>query len=615
MAFSISRPRFPRFRDSKNYFKTGIGGEDLRIAAAPPAAGGPTGTTTVEPAPTSPATQPGATGGGALSPTTTYTAPPVTPETPYEPITLGHFGETGTTIEKLFDPSLKGLEAGQMQLGEFADIFREKAGPERTYQDIGAEETLGAAIAGGPMEPAKGLVGAQYLGPTTLDPTGVGGLQHLAGQLKTREEALGTGLGVTSTLQAGIPGLSPGEAKYTAQHGVFSDPTYRDQLAKALGPTGAFGEQVTTEREAAEAYAGLRGEQEADIAQQSKEYLTGQQAGITGDIQGQIDKALAEQATTAETWAQIQGAPDFEQQLEGLTAAQEMGILPQNVDLTQLDTDARKALKAASGLRDEIMAEYSSVSGYALGVPGVGKRGLGSPHVRDPQTGELRDYRDVIPKELQKDWTARQAKLEKAFNPLRQKWMDKYPEFDPNLPEGIDPGLMQTVSPLYYGGPEGGALFGGEAFGGQFQGPQLANFLQFDPGVMPSRGNVSTTEQRDQFNRISDLLDSLDRIEKDDLFHAATIGVNIEQYLDAEADALEAQGEKLGVAGQSWKKQVATLRKKAKKAAKKAEWAKVGQVAGGVLGAVVGSVAGPGGTVIGTGIGSQLGGQLGGSLA
>ena len=133
--------------------------------------------------------------------------------------------------------------------------------------------------------------------------------------------------------------------------------------------------------------------------------------------------------------------------------------------------------------------------------------------------------------------------------------------------------------------------------------------------MRPSRGNVSTKEQRGQFNRISDLLGSLDKIEKTDLFRAATIGVNVQQYLDVEAEALEAQGEKLGAAGQSWKKQVAQLRKKAKKASRKAEWAKVGQVAGGILGAGLGALGGPAGAVIGTGIGAQLGGQVAGGLA
>ena len=245
MAFSITRPRFPRFEQSKNYFKTGIGGENLQVAAAPPAAGGPAGTTTVQAPTTPPSTTPGATGGGGLSPVQGYTAPSVSQQA-YQPPQIGGIGTEGTLQERLFTPSLQARETGQMQLGEFADIFRQEAGPERTYGGIGGQQTLEAAVRGGPMTPAQELVGARYQGPLTLDPQGVGGLQHLAGQLQTRRGALGTGQGVTSILQSGIPGLSLGEARYSAQKDIFADPTYRAQLAEALGPRGQFGQEITT---------------------------------------------------------------------------------------------------------------------------------------------------------------------------------------------------------------------------------------------------------------------------------------------------------------------------------------------------------------------------------
>lgn len=613
MAFSLTRPRFPNFQDSKNYFKTGIGGEDLKITAAPAAAAGAAGTTTVEAAPTP--TGPSAVGGGGLSPTPTYTAPSAGAPQPYEPIEIGGIGQEGTLQERLFQPSLQARQAGEMQLGEFADIFRQQAGPERTYAGIGGEETLRGAVEGGPLAPARGLVEAQYQGPTTLNQAGVGGLQDLAGRLQTRRGALGTGQGVTSVLQAGIPGLTLGEARYSAQRDIFQDPTYRAQLAEALGPAGQFGEQVTQERQAAEALGGRRAEQEADIARQSRGYLTGRQAGISGDIGSEIERLSQQQLEAERLRGEVGGAEGFREVQSALEAAQAGGLVSPEADLSRLDTTTRKAIEAAPEVRQQIMEKHPTVSGYEVGVPGVGGRGLASPHVRDPQTGELKDYRDVIPKELQKDWTARQAELEKAFNPLRQKWMESYPEFDPDLPKDIDPGLLQTVSPIYYGGPEGGARFGGEAFSGDLATPELKNYLQFDPGTRPSRGNVSTEEQRGQFNRISDLLGELDRIEKTDVFRAASIGVGIEEYLDAEEEAVTTQAEKLGTQGQAWLKDIKALRKRLKKAKKKAEWAKVGQVAGGVLGAVVGSLGGPAGTVAGTAIGSQLGGQVGGSLA
>lgn len=558
MPFLAQRGRtFPDFGESKEFFRTGVGtSPEQQIttapAAAPPAAAAPA-TAPGLPAAAPAVSQPAAPAAAPQAPP--QAAPPEAPGIPQ----LG-YQTTGTGTERLLAPVTTGVQAGEQALTSFADMFREQAGPGRTFQDIGAPGTLETAITqgGAALDPARELVGAQYTGPVGLDITGRAGLEKLAADLRIREAALGTGGGIAETLRQSTEGrLTPGEARYTARDVLT--PEYVQQLGAATAGISPFGERIGTEAVGAAEFAQARAQQEADIAAQSREYLGGREAGIESDIQGQIEAALAQQAGVAEQAGKIAEAPDFQATMKALEEAQQMGAIPPDVDLSQLDTEAQQALVAATENREKIMAKYGSVAQYELGVPGVGKRGKPSPFVRDAQ-GNLRDYREVIPKELQKDWTARQAELEEEFNPLRQKWM-----------ESQERTLQQTVSPIYYGaGP------GDPAFAGQFQGPQQAAYLQFDPGVRPSRGNISTEDQRAQFNNINDLLGNLDRIAKDEnVWKAATIGVNVEKYLEEEAAELEGRKDTLDQTGREWLNQVKKLRKTYKKKKKKEEWGKI----------------------------------------
>lgn len=595
MAFVESKTTFPDFASSKEFFKTGAGQPPTIDITSSPGVTQPA----VQP-PSPPPSSPSPPPSPPLSPFgATTPSSPLPPSQPgFKPITLG-YETTGGIESRLLNPLETGIQAGEEQLTEFADLFRTQAGPGRTFQGIGGEETLETAITSGDLEPAQGLVGAQYTGPQGFDPGVAGSLMQLTGALKAREQALGTGGGIAETLQQSAPGTTGGEALFTAKD--ILDPEYRARLAGIGAGIDPFGERLESEVLGTAAFAKERTAQEEAIGEQSREYLGGRREGITGDIQSQMDEALAQQLSTQGAFADIKEAPGFAGQMAGLKAAQEAGIIPPGTDLSQLNTEARDAVEAAPGIRDKILQKYPSVSQYDIGVPGAGKRGKPSPFVRDPRTGELRDYREVIPPELQRAWTQRQRDLEEMFNPLRQAWMESQGET-----------LLQQVSPLYFGGGPAD-----EAFAGGFEGPELAEHLKFDPGVRPSRGNISTQEQRTQFNNINDLLGDLDRISKDEnVFRAASIGINIDKYLEAEEAALEEQKGALDAQGHAWQSGVRTLRKRYKKAKKKEEWGKVGAVVGGVLGAVIGSVAGgPQGAVVGTGIGTSVGYSAGTALA
>lgn len=597
MAFVESRTTFPSFKRSRDYFRTGRGGPPEINIGGGAGAGAPGGITA--PSVTAPPQAPPQAPPPVTQPVTQPAAQITQPAA--QPIELG-YQTAGPTESRLFTPVKEAAGAGEQQLTEFADLFRTQAGPSRTFEGIKAPETLETAITGGPMQPAQELVGAQYTGPEGLDPGAAGGLMHLSGQLKARQQALGTGGGIASTLTQSAPGITGGEARFTARD--ILDPGYRARLQEATAGVDPFAGRLEEEILGTQAFAQQRRGEEEAIAAGAREYLGGRRTGITSDIQAEIDAALSQQLGTQGAFADIQEAEGFQGQLAALQDAQQMGAIPAGVDLSALNTEARQALTAAGKARENIMAKYDSVSHLPLGVPGVGKRGKPSPFVRDAQ-GNLLDYRDVIPKELWKDWTARQADLEVTFNPLRKKWMEGRPE----ARTGVDPELLRTVSPLYYGGGPGDP-----AFAGGFEGPQVTSpdYLTFDPGVRPSRGNISTDDQRKQFNNINELLGDLDRISQDESpFRAASMAVNLEQYLDDEADALEARKEDLDETGKQWANQVRKLRKDYKKKKKKEEWGKIASVVGGTLGAVAGGIiGGPGGAVVGTSVGSQLGGSL-----
>ena len=596
MAFVETRTTFPDFQTSKDFFKSGLGSApspDVQIT------GGVGGAAVQQPGVTQPAqgvSQPTAL--PATQPTAAPQAtPPVSPsqlaQPTYEPVPFD-FQQAGTATSKLFDPVTGATQAGEEQLTEFADLFRTEAGPSRTFGGIGGEETLESAVMGGPLGPAQELVGAQYQGPFGLDPEAAGGLMALTGQLRAREQALGTGGGISEILTQSTPGITGGEARFTAED--LLTPEYRTQLGEVTAGIDPFAGRLEEEILGTQAFAQQRTGEEEEIARLSGEYLTGRQAGIETGIETEVRTQLDRQAEATDIWSDVTQASSATEIADVLRKAQESGIMDPSVDVDRFNTELQQAITAAPEQYQAILDQekYASLKDVPIGEIGVDNKG------RQTYLIDGKDFRTVLGAKSAEAvaFKQRQGELEEAFSPARGR------PFPMGRPTGEEPSIGQLASPLY--------------FGEDINVPQIREFLNFDPGIRPSRGNVSTEEQRSQFNRIQEIMGNLDRIaESTTPFRAATIGASLDEYLAAEEEALTAQKETLDEGGKQWFNMVKKARKDYRKAERESDWGKVGAVVGGVLGAVVGTVVGgPGlGTVAGTGIGAGVGRQAGEALA
>ena len=571
MAFLSNRISFPDFEQSKNYFLTGLGGPPAVITEDFGAPSGGGAAAVSAPAPTgqaAPATAPAApTTPAATAPTVEATAPSAI-ET-YTPPTLG-YGDPGQAgggglYGQLVDPVVGAAQAGSADVMSFADQFRSAAGPSRTYEGVGAEGTLAGAVEGSAsMDPAFNLVGAQYQGPAGLDPGAVGGLGFLQGQLEQRQKNLGTGAGLTSTIGQTVQTLTPGEARFEAQ--AMFDPAYRAALATDLAPVGQFAGELGTETAAAKAFAAQRAAEEADIAARSTDYLTTRGEGITGNIEQQIQEILAQQQGASQAFTGALDTEDPAAMIEALRNAQAGGFTGGQDLAGGFSTEAFRASQGAEANQQAIIndPQWASLKEVPIGEVGVDKKGRQTYLLPDAE-GNMVDFRTVLGKgaeaRLFKD---RQAALEEAFGSQR----------------GVPFASGKRPSGERFGAPTGQQLTNPLYFGSEFQGPEIASYMGFDPGFSPSRKNVSSEEQRDQYNRIQELIGNLDRMEGDEEnpWRYAMITANLEGYLEDEVAGLEAQGDKLSKEGKEWFGMVKSARKKYRKHKAEKTYAPYGKI-------------------------------------
>lgn len=553
MPFVETRTQFPSFTKSKDFFKSGLGSAPKPPPQPPPIAtaaaagvGGAT-STIAPPSPTINAVSPGAISQPSTQPSSTIDQPSA-----YQPVSLG-YQTTGSVESRLFDPIGEATQAGEAQLTEFADMFRTKAGESRTFEGIGAAGTLEGAIQGGDLGAAKELVGAQYAGPQGLDPAGAGDLMTLAGKLRVRQQALGTGGGIATTLRESAPGTTGGEAMFTAKD--ILDAEYRKRLAEATAGIDPFAGRIESEILGSQEFAKQRELEEAAIAEESTQFLTGRRTDITDAIADQVAAAQKQREDAAAAYGQAKGAETPEEIAAALKEAQIGGYLDPNVDVSGFNTELQKAIAAAPGERDAILnkAEYSELKDVPIGTIGTDKDG------RQTYLIDGKDFRDVLGKTAKAvAFKKRQAELEEKFSVARGY---SFPGGRVSGERDGETPMSALVSPMY--------------FGEDIDMPQIKEFLDFDAGVRPSRGNVSTEEQRTQHNRIQDILGNLDKIsESSTPFRAAMIITSIDEYLEAEEQALEGQ-KGLSKEAKSWLYQVKSNRKRIRKAKREKEYGKI----------------------------------------
>ena len=111
---------------------------------------------------------------------------------------------------------------------------------------------------------------------------------------------------------------------------------------------------------------------------------------------------------------------------------------------------------------------------------------------------------------------------------------------------------------------------------------ELWEYIDFDPGVSPARGNVASSEQKQVYNTIQDLLGEVSRLDATEPFRAAKIAGDLDRYLTDEETALEASKGKMDAGQKQWLRKVKKARKKFMKMKDKEAWGDIARVIGGV---------------------------------
>lgn len=510
------------------------------------------------------------------------TAAPSAPTS--QPSAEGNFTGVGTGF----------LQAGQTKLaqtkgnlGELASQFRAQAGPARTFESAGGARLLDAAVSSSgtqnTRDQARGLVNATYGGPTQLDSNALAALSGAVRDVGGQAKGLLTGSGIASTLGTSIAGLTPGEAAFEARRYRY-DPGFRgqamSQVRDAQGLQGALG----SEAQAARAYAQNRSEQEAGIARQARDYLGGKQSGIAKALADSVAAASQREAQLRAQFDQLQASgrvedvpEEYRQALAGSAGRQEAAAAKARYDEIMQAYDGLQ-LGGSEGKRYKVNAGEAPLLEKIITKRGKEWYGLPVEATKGRHKGEtvVRDLRKVkgLDKATERRLIERQRALEAQFGADLGRKNDK------------DKTPFRDVAPLY----DLGAGYG-ESFADRVYKPtDFRSLFDFKEAAGLQPESLASEEQRQQFNTISEILDSQDRLGESTVpYEEAAIKAELQPYLDAEKAALEDRGVKLDEAEKRRRRQIKTARKRYKQA-KAAEL----------------------GTQIGSGVGSLVGLYLGG---
>lgn len=458
------------------------------------------------------------------------------------------FKTNSSVNQQLFNPLQANAQQGQQALTQAAQTFQQQAGPSRSFEGIGGGQTINQAVQQGQgMDEARALAAARYGGPSGLDTGALAELDRLYEDMDTRQEALGTGGGLATLLRQAAP-LTRGEAEFEAKRRLPEAKVQaRDFEHQIVNP---FRSQVDTAAREAEQFAQQRMAEENAIREAAREQLTGRETEIDTELQRRIKDAQAYNQSAEDAYTQIlgeetgsgrlkaiQGASDY---LQSGTAGDPGELQGQEV-ADAFNTEGLHKTIAGRQALDAVLADekYAEVSEYGPLEHTITKRGKGFYGVRD-KDGNVVDLRQI-----ESDPSKRQLLYQ------RQREMEK----------------------LAGGANSGGGSGGGEFFGtntlynseGDFKQADARTYMGFDPGMKPSRGNMSSAEQRGQYNRINDLLGELDRIGEEQPFRAAKIFAEAKRFIEEEDEALKARGEKMTKKDREWAGMVKKARKNYKK--------------------------------------------------
>jgi hypothetical protein len=417
----------------------------------------------------------------------------------------------------------------------------------------------------------------------------------------------------------------------------MKDPTYRAEAQKAREAVQTSMGMLGREKTQAEQFAGQRTAEEEAIRKLAGEYVQGRKADVTGAMDTAVAAEAEKQARAQGLWDAFTGNKDRAslQQLAGLTGG--LGAIqadPEAALQSRLDSIlgseqyaelagipelvanegpgkkskfaqdwynttgqklGKQELKRLEGLARMRQKELDAARASAaqpdtleqmFGAADVGERAKAqyASMLADPKYASIAD---VPPLELtvskhgqrsyqrpkgltEKQWKLawqRQEELEKVFGSQTRSDKEDFT------------GELRNVMPLNFaGGPAAG--IGERVY--QAQDINQPGYLQFEKGLAPTRQSVGSVEQKQQFNRIEDLLGEAERLKETDPEQSTKLLADVDQYLADQEAELSARGVGIEEKQQEWVKQL----RKARRAYRKTRTglAGIGTVAGNTLG-------------------------------
>jgi hypothetical protein len=145
-------------------------------------------------------------------------------------------------------------------------------------------------------------------------------------------------------------------------------------------------------------------------------------------------------------------------------------------------------------------------------------------------------------------------------------------------PGTIYEGEFSRWKPLYFGG-DADLL---DVDVPTWKPPDPRIFFAHKEGMDPTRANVATQEEAQQFNNINEILGStevLDKLGNTEPFRAASIAMDVEAYLNAAERNIEQWNVVPTERAAEWRGLVRKARKRYEKAKKKSEWGSIANIA------------------------------------
>lgn len=539
----------------------GVGGDQGIQASQSPTAS----TVTQETAPDQTATSQGST---AQTSTESYTPPTKSGEA-YN-INLGNYWgnpENTGIYQSLFSPVQQDVSGTGKGLQEATKGFLDTAGTRRTWEGIGGPSILEDVISGTkPTQTAVDLGKAEYKG-TGLAQDSLDRLSPGIGDVETWQGAFKQP-GVTEELVGQrTPGLTAGELGFESRklHGeegyLRAQETAQQEISKLLA-------DYTRAQTEAQGIAAQKTADEADIAKQTTGYLTGRGGGISDAWSKAVSEAQAANQAAQTGWDKFQGSGSI-QDLQAVPATS-------NVDLSKFNTPERQLYSEGKTAYDAILNDpkFASIKDVPLMQLGTSNRGhelmqfpadWWTAHQGDHSSAEWKTI-----KQLARD---RQKAIDTGgFTGGRFGSNQYYP--DPYLGEGQSEGPGRYTSVI--GDPTIGAKAGKYSevvtpyFAGNFTPEDLRNYTRMET-TDPNRENISTGDQRAQYNKIQDILAQIGSISEADMvqdpgvaFEKARILSDIDNYLAKEEAAFTAHKGELSTQQKEWQQLVKSTRDQVK---------------------------------------------------